>query len=93
MDYVELGPVPSEENCAQAGDEGFDRQNKLECMRYMKGLVWKFPNCKFKIKSFKHEFGSYSEVVALYNSEDPDSIEAAYEVQNNLPSTWSELEN
>ena len=93
MDYVELGPVPCDEDCAQMGTDDFERENKAECLRYMKGLVKKFPDCKFKVKSFKHEFGSYSEVIAVYNGQDADSIEAAYNVENNLPATWSEIED
>lgn len=93
MDFIELGPVPCDEGCAQVGDDNFERDNKLECMRYLKGLARKYPKCKFKIKQFKHDFGPYSEVVVCYNSNDADSIDAAYAVQSNTPTTWAELEN
>jgi hypothetical protein len=92
MDFIELGPVPCDEPCAQVGDDNFEKDNKSECMRFLRGLVRKHPECKFKIKQFKHDFGPYSEVVVCYDSSDAASIDAAYAIQNNTPTTWAELE-
>ena len=34
-DFVTLGPVPSDEDCAQVGDEEYERQARRECKRFI----------------------------------------------------------
>ena len=92
-EYIELGPTPCDEKCQQVGDS-FNPTFAAEEMRcYIKLLKQLFPGstdvrCGFGIKSFPHDFGNYSEVVIYYNSNDQASIDFAFNVENNLPSSW-----
>lgn len=96
MDHETLGPVPSDENCAQVGQDNFSEQSMQECKRYMEMLENKFPAPNddvfgyFSIKSFPHDFGSYREVVFIYNSDCEDSCDYMLHVEGNLPNTWEE---
>jgi hypothetical protein len=37
-DYINIGPVPCEEDCAQVGREGYREQAVKECTRFIKLL-------------------------------------------------------
>ena len=91
-EYIELGPVPANEECAQTGDPDFRKQAMKEGARYIELLKRLFPNeldsCSFQLKSFPHDFGSYFEVVVIYDPDDEESVNFAYNVERNLPETW-----
>jgi hypothetical protein len=38
MDYVNIGPVPCDEDCAQVGRKGYREQAVEECTRFIKLL-------------------------------------------------------
>ena len=91
IDWMELGPTPVEENCAQCGTDDFDQQNKIETWVYKRQLERQFPDANFRVKAFPHEFGSYREVcVALMETDSEDDTPIAYEVESNLPMNWDE---
>jgi hypothetical protein len=91
-EYIELGPVPAMEDCAQTGEPDFRKRAMAEGARYIELLKEKFPNppmgCDFRLKSFNHDFGQYFEVVVTYNTTDKESEEFAFNVERNLPETW-----
>lgn len=90
-DYLELGPVPPEEECQQVGTSSYDdKKAREECERYKELLEKKFPTAQFGIKKFHHDFGSYREVVVYFDDTEEDPI--AFEVDRNLPMTWEPLE-
>jgi hypothetical protein len=90
MDYLELGPVPAGEECAQVGEAGFDERAKQECERYVEQLEKMFPEppvgSYFTVKSFPHDFGRYYEVVVTWTNEAGEDF--AFNVERNLPETW-----
>lgn len=66
MDYVEIGPAPYEEWCAQVGDENYSIASRRECSVFAKQIARHYPppeGIKISIKSNRHDFGTYREVV------------------------------
>lgn len=70
MDYLYVGS----NGFAQVGDPEYFEKNRIE-MRYLLNLIReKFPIpdqlkglCYFKVKAFEHEFGTYHEIVLMYD--------------------------
>lgn len=94
-EYMELGPTPCEESCAQIGNDNFREQATKEMECYAKQLYRTFPEAielgiKFKMKWFAHDFGSYGEVCAYWNPDNIGQDEYIYYIDRNLPSHWDE---
>jgi len=102
MAYLELGPTPYNEDCAQVGTDNYSYKAGKECNIYSRQL-WRFLKDKrgitqetapysFNIitKSFPHDFGSYYEVCAKYSDGDEVAIELAFWLEDNLPGEWDE---
>ena len=94
---MELGPTPSGESCLQLGAPDYSPEGaKQECRKYVKFLEARFPEapdfrCSFKIKGFPHDFGTYYEVIIVFNDEDERASAFAYFVEANIPEYWSEV--
>lgn len=70
MDYLVIGC----NGFAQVGQPNFRLKNKAEMSLLMEYLEITYPipeefsgMCLYKVKWFQHDFGSYSEVVLMYN--------------------------
>ena len=86
-DYVNIGPTPCGESCAQIGSPDFYEKARKECNIFKRQLQRMFPKVVFRVKSFPHDFGTYYEVIAVYDLREGDS-EFAYEAENNAPEYW-----
>jgi len=95
-DYIELGPTPAGESCAQVGADDYHEKAREECQRYKELLEATFPDppqgSRFAIKSFPHDFGSYYEVVVWFDDDNEKSVDFAYKVERNLPETWEDVQ-
>lgn len=93
-DYVTLGSAPCGEDCVQLGDENYHEKIYPECRRFIKQLRKQFGNEPFgaelKIKSFRHDFGTYHEVVCYFEDSDEVAMDYAYMLENNIPEYWEE---
>ena len=89
-DYMELGPTPCDEPCAQVGAYDFESKVRKECRAYKHQLERLFPECDFIVKAFSHDFGTYYEVCVVYDTDDRQSAENALKVEINLPEKWDE---
>lgn len=85
-DYLEIGPCPPGERCAQVGEPGYEWLARLECRLYAAQLTREFPAGVFAVKRFSHDFGAYYEVVAYLDTE--AATEAAYEAEGAGPEKW-----
>jgi hypothetical protein len=86
-DYIELGSVPSDETCAQLGENpDFYQQNGIETAAYKHQLERKFPGLRFVVKTFPYDSGSYSEVCVVFSTDEEG--EQAYIIENMLPDRW-----
>ena len=71
MDYLVIGS----NGFAQVGNPEFMQKNQVEMRVLLEYLKSNFPIpndfsniCYYKIKWFQHDFGSYSEIVLIYNN-------------------------
>lgn len=94
MEYMEIGPVPCEEDCAQVGQPDFRKISSIEMNAYIHQLEREFQTrldvIRFEKKWFNHDFGSYGEVVVYYDPEDEYSTQSAYFVESHLPMRWDD---
>ncbi len=95
-EYMEIGPVPADENCAQLGTDDYRENASKEMNAYINQLERVFSEhiangeVFFRKKWFAHDFGSYGEVVVCYNPDNTNSCNAAFEIEGNLPSNWDD---
>jgi hypothetical protein len=91
-DYISLGPTPADEPCAEVGEELYEQKARAECRRFIKVLRETFgpePSGAYLMtKAFEHDFGTYYEVVCHFNPEVPDSIDYAFRLEREAPTTW-----
>jgi hypothetical protein len=93
---VEIGTSPVDEDCTQVSSKDTDYifWNKLECHILIRQLRRMFPELtdrvRLKVKPNHHEFGVYYEVNAVANYDDEMALDAAWKLQDLLPSKWDE---
>ena len=95
-DYINIGPTPCDETCAQVGDNDYGIKSKIETTAYKNQLNRMFPEVlssktlSFSIKTFQHDFGSYKEVVLNYNDDNEEEYNeiAITKVDANTPKNW-----
>lgn len=84
-DYLTLGPVPTDEPCAQVGADDYYQRARLECGRYAEQIRRHYPEPEHGYlitKGFSHDFGTYYEVCAVFDDEDEVSTHWAFEVES-----------
>jgi len=95
IDYLEIGPVPADEDCQQCGTPGYCTiAARAECVRFMTAIrltcgiepqgAW------LSIKRNEHDFGTYYEVIVKYDDNYPEAIDYAFKVESEAPTTWPE---
>lgn len=95
-DHLTLGPTPFGEDCAQVGTDNYHDRAMRETRRYIELLEKKFPDkpegVKFDVRSFPHDFGTYHEVVVVYDRDDEEQVDFALKVEHHLPETWEDTD-
>ena len=92
-DYLELGPVPSDETSQQVGTPEYSPSiARFECDLYRRVLRKQFGDepreARLGIKSFPHDFGSYYEVVCYFDDSDETSMDYAFKLESEAPAEW-----
>ena len=91
-DFINIGPVPYEEPCAQVGAPEYQQQACQECTRFidlLRRTVGEEPeNAHLEIKSNPHDFGTYYEVVCYFDDDDEEAAKYAYRCESETPSQW-----
>jgi hypothetical protein len=100
IDYVFIGSVPAEEDCAQVGEDAYSRKARKECRAYISLIKRHFESKGINIhdellviKSEAHDFGSYLEVACKISANDPRAEELydlAYRIESESPTRWDE---
>ena len=95
-DYITLSSCPIAEDCEQLGPNYNPKKAAQELRVYKEQLERQFPKNgdfpgKLAVKYFNHDFGRYGEVVAYYNTDNEDSVDWAYNIENELPEYWDEI--
>jgi hypothetical protein len=93
MEYIELGPVPAGEPCAQVGTDNYLARSMRECEVFRRMLERVFPipeglSVKYVVRSHPHDFGTYREVSVRYSSGDPVACDFAFQVESSVPDGW-----
>lgn len=92
-DYIELGPVPAGESCAQVGAENYLANSLRECEVYKRLLARLFPipealPVAYVVRSHPHDFGTYREVSVRFQCGHQAAVDFAHEVEANSPEKW-----
>jgi hypothetical protein len=95
-DLLYIGPCPADEPCAQLGvTEGFERLNRLECLRYVEALQKVYgaepDGAMLCLKREHHDSGIYWEVICRFEDTDSEAVAYAYKVEAGL-GTWAEAD-
>ena len=93
MEYIELGPVPAGEPCAQVGTHNYLARSMRECevFRRMLERVLPIPEglpVKYVVRSHPHDFGTYREVSVRYSGDDAAACNFAFQVESSVPDVW-----
>ena len=96
MPYIEIGPVPGEENCAQVGSSDYTEASLRECEVFRRMLTRLFPvptglPVAYVGRTHPHDFGNYREVSIRYDDTDSQAVEFAYEVERSAPGEWDAI--
>ncbi len=95
MDYLSIGSVPYNEDCAQMGTENYYSNTKIECRAFINQLVRELGEppvgAYFKIQGFPHDFGTYYEVVCRYDENNEDALDYAFNAEGHSPGNWDEI--
>ena len=82
IDYLNIGPVPWAEDCAQVGSTDYDPRSRRECVAFLNQIRrvagTEPPGAALVIKSFPHDFGSYREVCCRYSDENETATDYAF---------------
>ena len=93
-DFINIGPVPYEEPCAQVGSPDYQRQARQECTRFInllrRTLGEEPENAHLEIKSNPHDFGTYYEVVCQFDDDDEEAAKYAYRCESEAHSQWDD---
>lgn len=90
------GSSPSDEKCAQIGSPDYEIRAAAECAAYKRQLDRILKEARkeiplgfrLSVKAEGHDFGSYLEVVARYDSSSEEAWDLALWLDNNVPDKW-----
>ena len=80
MQYIEIGPVPGEEHCAQVGSPDYTEASLRECEVFRRMLYRLFPvpeglPVAYVGRTHPHDFGNYREVSIRYDDANNEAVE------------------
>jgi hypothetical protein len=93
-DELFLSPTPIGEDCAQLGAADYSTKSSKECRAFINQLKRVFgeppSGANLRIKACPHDFGTYKDVVVVFDDTNEAATEYAYKVEANLPEFWDE---
>jgi hypothetical protein len=92
-DYLYLGTTPSDEQCPQVGKDDGSLIAEI-CNIYRKQLQTLATELNFEVaivvRSCNHDFGTYYEVAAKYDSNNERHMNEAFELDGKVPQYWND---
>lgn len=93
MQYIDVGPVPSEESCAQVGSSTYPEVSRRECQVFCRMLSRHFPvpadvPVSYVTREHQHEFGVYREVAIRFDGTNAAAVDLAHQVEGSTPTEW-----
>lgn len=96
-DYIEIGPTPADEPCAQVGETDYEERAAGECKRFIalirKTLGPEPEGARLVVRANNHDFGVYYNVVCRYDDSFPDAVSYAFRAESEAPARWSNPED
>lgn len=93
---LEIGPVPSDEECAQVGSPDYEERALAECQKFRECLMRYFgtppEGARLVITRNPHDFGTYYEVAVKYDTNNEKACEYAYKVEGEAPTKWRDYD-
>lgn len=91
--HLYLGKSPADEPCAQLGQPNFYEQSCAELEALRNQLKRQFPHatCSIRLSCQDYDFGEYQTLVAVFNPQNEQEVNHAYEMEKNFPKNWDEL--
>lgn len=91
-DYIDIGPTPAEEECAQVGQPDYMHRARSECNRFIELLRRTLgpepQGARLAVKSNPHDFGTYLEVVCYFDTDNEEAEKYAYRCEREAPARW-----
>lgn len=96
MQYIYIGPVPTEESCSQVGNPTYPEDSTRECQVYSRMLQRLFPTpadvpVAYVTREQRHEFGVYREVAIRFDETNGAAVDFAHQVEREAPSEWDPI--
>lgn len=94
-DYLTIGPTPAEEECEQIGSPNYSASKaKIESQVFINQIRRTLGEEPFgaalRVKSFPHDFGTYTEVVCYFEDSNEKATEYAFKCESESPGFWDE---
>lgn len=89
---ISIGGNPTEELCVQVTSGSYLPAMRFEVQLYLELLKETYPEPEggyFRIVTLGHDFGPYMEVVAVFDEENEEAAEWAYDAENGVD-VWPE---
>jgi len=94
IDYVEIGPVPANEDCEQLGPDYDPCKAREECKRFISTIrhaLGKEPfGAALCVCGHPHDFGTYYDVAVKFDDSYPEAVDYAFLVESDTPTEWEE---
>jgi len=93
-DYLNIGPTPASEECQQLGPNYNNRKARAEMAAFINQIRRELgpepEGARLAVKSFPHDYGTYSEVVCWFDDTLPDSVDYAFKCEGDIRDTWDD---
>jgi hypothetical protein len=93
-DYIDVGPAPPLEDCAQVGTPDYWERARCECRAYvnlLRRVLGQEPDgARLTVRSHPHDFGSYLSAACEYDPSIAGAIEYAMRCESDGPQEWDE---
>lgn len=94
-EYLNIGPVPPDEACAQVGSDNYHERARKECIAYRallrRILGPEVGTAELSIKAFPHDSGTYLEVICRYDTDDEIGTNYAFKCEGEGPMKWDDV--
>jgi len=93
-DWLDIGPTPPGESCAQLGSDNYIPRARCECRSYiaqLRRVIGPEPaGARLVIKSHQHDFGAYLSVACEFDTDNQPAVEYAYRCESDGPDEWDD---
>lgn len=91
-DEIAIGCTPAGEECEQLGPNYRPERARQECSEFIKQLRRQLGDepqgARLRVKANEHDFGTYLEVVCVYDIDSEAAAEYAYKCEAEMPEFW-----